>query len=401
MSELSRRVLHARQHVDVRLDEQTIAEGVARLERRILVRRRRLRAASALAVAAGALALAWFGWSRQTGGDVLATRDGSTALSLVAETALSLERESESEVVVALARGAGHFEVARNPARRYRVRAGRVLVQVLGTAFDVRRGEGRVFVRVQRGAVEVTWPEGKTILRAGAERWFSEEVEPSASGRTALEPQALKIEQATEPVDDMAVDSPASSDADVAARAGGVSASDDTRAAPLAKARPSRRARLAPRAPAVEHGRWRELARAGRHREAFQSLGALPIEDCDGLLLAADAARLSGHPREAALHLTSLIERYPNDVRARLAAFTLGRLALHELDQPLLAARSFARAYALDPDGELAADALAREAEAYHRAGDGEGARAAAKRYLSRYPDGARRKELSSYLEAR
>lgn len=393
MSELSRRVLHARQHVDVRLDEQAIAQGVARLERRIVVRRRRVRGASALAVALAALALAWFGWSRHTASDVLATRDGSTAQPLARETALTLERESESEVVVALARGAGHFEVSRKPTRRYRVRAGRVLVQVLGTAFDVRRGEGRVFVRVQRGAVEVAWPEGKTILRAGAERWFAEDAVRPAMARTTSELDGHQ--RATAAALDAERERPAARGDDVVAGEG-ERRTNEHGAVPRAKARRATR-----RTSSAEGTQWRDLARAGRHREAFQSLGALPVEDLDGLLLAADAARLSGHPREAAAHLTQLIERYPHDVRARLAAFTLGRLALHELNQPLLAARSFARAYALDPDGELAADALAREAEAYHRAGDRGGARAAAKRYLARYPEGARRKELSSYLEAR
>jgi transmembrane sensor len=146
---------------------------------------------------------------------------------------------------------------------------------------------------------------------------------------------------------------------------------------------------------------WRELARAGKHHEAFDSLGAAEVEDLDGLLLAADAARLSGHTRAAVDHLTRLVERYPHDARAQLAAFTLGRLALYELSQPRLAARHFARAHALAPAGELAADALAREAEAHYRAGDRAEARSAAERYLARYPSGPRRKQLSSYLRER
>jgi transmembrane sensor len=143
--------------------------------------------------------------------------------------------------------------------------------------------------------------------------------------------------------------------------------------------------------------RWRTLARAGKHQEAFGSLGKKPVEDLPGLLLAADAARLSGHPREAAGFLEQLVQRYPEGATAPLAAFTLGRLALYELKQPALAAKSFARAYTLKPKGPLAEDALAREAEAYHRAGDAERAKSAAQRYLERFPNGSRREELARY----
>jgi hypothetical protein len=46
----------------------------------------------------------------------------------------------------------------------------------------------------------------------------------------------------------------------------------------------------------------------------------------------------------------------------------------------------------------MAEDALAREAEAYHQAGDAERSKSAAKRYLERFPNGARSKELSGYV---
>jgi transmembrane sensor len=142
---------------------------------------------------------------------------------------------------------------------------------------------------------------------------------------------------------------------------------------------------------------WRALARAGKHQEAFGSIGKQPVEDLAGLLLAADAARLSGHPREAVSYLEHIVQRYPASPSAPLAAFALGRLALYELKQPALAAGSFARAYTLDPKGPMAEDALAREAEAYHLAGDAQRSKRAAERYLERWPNGARRKELARY----
>jgi transmembrane sensor len=151
----------------------------------------------------------------------------------------------------------------------------------------------------------------------------------------------------------------------------------------------------------AQRDQWRSLARAGKHQEAFGSLGkqAQVIDDLPGLLLAADAARLSGHPGEAARYLEHLVQRYPQSPHAPLAAFTLGRLSLYELKQPALAARSFGRAYTLDPDGPMAEDALAREAEAYHQAGDAQRSKRAAERYLERFPNGERRSELARYAQ--
>jgi transmembrane sensor len=73
-----------------------------------------------------------------------------------------------------------------------------------------------------------------------------------------------------------------------------------------------------------------------------------------------------------------------------LAAFTLGRVLLEELGQPNEAAAAFARAEALAPRGALAQDAIAREVEAWSRAGEVSRARARAEEYLRRYPEGRR-----------
>jgi transmembrane sensor len=154
-----------------------------------------------------------------------------------------------------------------------------------------------------------------------------------------------------------------------------------------------------PLAAAVPVPSWRSLAQAGKHEEAFGSLGKQTVEDLPGLLLAADAARLSGHPRDAARHLEHLVQHYPQSPHAPLAAFTLGRLSLYELKQTAAAARSFGRAYALDPKGPMAEDALAREAEAYHQAGDAQRSKRAAERYLERFPNGERRSELLGYTQ--
>jgi TolA-binding protein len=137
---------------------------------------------------------------------------------------------------------------------------------------------------------------------------------------------------------------------------------------------------------------WHSLAREGRYHEAYRAMrGSEPDRvraEVDELLLAGDAARLSGHAREAVPFYRAALDRAGKGPRAHLAAFTLGRTLLNELHDPLAAAEAFARAYAAAPRGPLAEEALAREAESWRRAGDATRARAATERYQAAYPQG-------------
>jgi transmembrane sensor len=108
------------------------------------------------------------------------------------------------------------------------------------------------------------------------------------------------------------------------------------------------------------------------------------------LLSAADAARVAGQADEAVTLLRLLLGSHRRDPRAPLAAFTLGRVLMIELDRPREAAAAFAEARALAPRGPFAEDAEAREAEAFDKAGDAAAARARARDYLERYPNGRR-----------
>jgi transmembrane sensor len=110
----------------------------------------------------------------------------------------------------------------------------------------------------------------------------------------------------------------------------------------------------------------------------------------EDLLLAGDVARLSGHAGAAVAPLSRAVELHPEDPRAPLAAFTLGRVHLEDLGAPRDAALAFAGARTLEPDGPLAEDALAREVEAWSRAGETETARTRALTYIQRYPQGRR-----------
>jgi transmembrane sensor len=147
-----------------------------------------------------------------------------------------------------------------------------------------------------------------------------------------------------------------------------------------------------PTATRVRESNWRELAREGDFDRAYKVLARSgpPRDEPAELLLAADVARLSKHPREAVVHLRKLLLRHRRDPRAQLAAFTLGRILLDELGQPNEAAAAFADAEKLAPGGVLAEDAIAREVEAWSRAGQSTRAQHRAEEYLRRYPHGGR-----------
>jgi transmembrane sensor len=354
----------ARGHLVPNADRAQLEANLQLLERRIVRRRRAVQASTA---AAGlALVLGLFLHLQHKADPTLArleTHDGSVATALGASASLVIDKDAPAEVALSLVKGAGHFEVTPNPKRRYRVRAGAVSVEVLGTGFDVTRRGSATEVRVQHGLVRVGWADGSALLHAGESGVFPPPApRPEATPRGPQE--AIPTAQAAADAHTVAPDT----------------------AAPQTRTQ-------APNAEA-----WRKLARAGKHREAFGSLAGQPVDDLQGLLLAADAARLSGHGREAAQYLEKLVTRYPKSEQAKLGAFTLGRLSLYDLADPARAARSFASAYALDPHGPLAEDALAREAEAYHRAGDAVRASSAARRYLEAFPQGTRRTVVSGYL---
>jgi transmembrane sensor len=148
----------------------------------------------------------------------------------------------------------------------------------------------------------------------------------------------------------------------------------------------------APNEPRGTPASWRELARSGKHRRAYEVLAPGDFRDVrdepGDLLLASDVARLSHHSKEAAGLLRRLLAGHGRDPRAPSAAFTLGWVLMNELGRPSEAAAAFARAEALAPRGNLAEDAMARAVEAWVRAGELARAKGEVERYRKRYPQG-------------
>lgn len=308
--------------------------------------------------------------------------DGSVAVLLEEGTVLRVEESSEALLEIGLQKGRARFDVAPNPARLFRVVTAGLRVEVLGTSFTV-GAENRGLVEVHRGRVAVFAGENRHELVAGmsfrldGERSVVAPAEPAQA--TTAPPEAAPVEEET------------------AERA----TLEEEPATPA----PKRRRGVRRAASAVPAGKWRHLAEKGLFSEAYQALeddaAERRIGDLPGLLLAADAARLSGHPAEAAAYLEQALAEHPHEAQASLAAFTLGRIYERELARPIQAAEAFARARALGPSGSLAEDALAHEIECWLRAGRKEQAKARAQLYLAEHPEGRRVERLRGLAEER
>jgi transmembrane sensor len=266
----------------------------------------------------------------------------ASATPLVDGTDLSPTPEGNGRSFV-LRAGKARFVVPHDPSRPFRVQAGDVVVEDLGTEFTVAMAaDGTVTVEVEEGRVRVR--QGAAVL------------DVSAGERREIAPEAVSE----------------------GSSAGG-------RDVP------------APAAPALP--RWRALAESGRYDDAYQALRSAgpgaPRDDATELLVAADAARLGGHPAEAVPYLQRVVRGHARDPRAPLAAFTLGRVLLDDLGRPAEAADAFERARGAG--GVLAEDALAREVEACSRAGDAARARALALEYARAYPAGRRARVVAKF----
>lgn len=260
--------------------------------------------------------------------------DGSQLELLDPATRVVVDEVVRERVSVRLLSGRVRVDVVPRKERAFRVECGLVSVEVLGTAFELRREGERTHVSVLRGRVAVHAPEGSVQLSADEAGWFP---------RVPDEPKPRLQRKST-------------------------------------KAPPS-------------DGNWRAQAQRGDYKRAFELLPIGPDavhDDVESLLLAADAARLSGHPAQAVPFLRQVAERHAKDPRASLAAFTLGGLLLNQLERPREADIAYARARSLSLSATLAQDALARQVEAAQRAGDAPRVRELAREYLRRYPDGRR-----------
>jgi len=259
---------------------------------------------------------------------VVVLHDGSRAEPADADSRLQVVSDRPGDVGVRIERGGARFEVVPNPRRSFVVESGPVRVRVIGTVFSITRTSTGAAIAVEHGLVQVSWAGKQLQLGMGESGVFPP------------------------PAELMAAQSPPQT--------------------------------------APSSAGWRDLAKRGKYHDAYSALrrGRAHVhKEPQDLMLAADVARLSGHPEQAVPHLRAVLQRFPGDPRAPVASFTLGRVLLHDLRQPRQAAAAFHRARTLWPAGPLALDAWASEAEALHAAGERARAAALAARYLDLHPE--------------
>jgi transmembrane sensor len=272
---------------------------------------------------------------------------------------LAIARNEREHIGVRLVSGVAHFDVVPNTRRQFIVAAGSVEVAVVGTVFDVERSQGRVRVSVSRGKVRVRSVGGVALVGAGESTWFEE----LAEGSSEVAPN----------------DAEASNVGVTKAR--------------VPRPKHAQGREEAPRAV------WRSLSQSGDYEGAYQLLaqGTAVEDNSEALMDAADAARLSGHPDASVTYLRKVLRNHRESPVAPLAAFTLGRVLLERLGQPSEAADAFALARSLAPEGSLAQDALAREVEAWSKAGHPHEAYERARLYVANYPQGRRLRAVQLY----
>lgn len=275
-------------------------------------------------------------------GSQLTLADGSS-LRLAAGSTLRRLVDEDARIELEL-EGPASFDVRPDAGRPFIVRVGELELSVLGTRFEVRPSAETLYLSVSEGKVQVA-RKGIVIALVLA----------GESGDFAFE-EAVVINEERPP-----------------------------------KVPPSR---------SPEVNNWRDLARSGEHVAAFEALSRKDAKRPDtpeALMQAADAARLSGHPEQALPYLDRVSRDFAKHPLASLAAFTAGRTRLERLGQPRAAAKSFALARRLAPNGSMAEDALAREVEALSKSGDSAKASEQAQEYLHAYPSGRRMKSVKLY----
>ncbi|MFO0573946.1 MAG: FecR domain-containing protein [Polyangia bacterium] len=365
---------------------------------------------------------------RATGSETLRFTDGSVAQPQGGRSQLVIRDQRPGRTVVEL-RGAARFAVTHNPQRLFRVEAGGVAVEVLGTRFTVEQTGERVHVAVQEGKVRVLWAANYAEVATGQSADFPSQPAPaSAPDPSAAEPAAgqtgpaAPAERAVAPAPsavygpaaELLREPPVRAAAPSRRPSGHTSPGPGPQAAPepavAAAAATAAATRATPPAtlppPVAPTPDWKARASEGDFATAYRLAyeptvpGEGPRQEGLGpgdLLLLADVARLSRHPAAAVPPLLRLLREHGSDPRAPLAAFTLGRVQLDDLGRPREAAESFRRAEDLDPNGPLAQDALAREVEAWSRAGETGRARERASAYVQRYPNGRRLRSVRQY----
>ncbi len=369
-------------------------ERATRMAKTSLVRRPATLGTGLVVAAAAAAVFLWLRPAptmsfrvREEPGQVGAWLVSTTELPVVFSdgTSLTFDRDSVAKVTAVSATGAEveipegrvRAAVVHSAKSRWTMTVGPFAVHVTGTRFDAGwNTRERVFtLDLHEGSVMVDGcaiaPQrvraGSTVrVRCEAGRG---EVEPLVDAPAVVERAAEAGAPDEEPVRAALPDAPSGRTV--------VAATPGT----------SQEARSSPAPPS-----WRELAAQGKSRAALAAALDHFDDEClhdtaADVMLLADQARYAGDVSPARSALLALRARFAGTDRAATAAFLLGRLAF-DAGAFGEASKWFEQASVEAPNGPLARETTGRLIEARENAGEHLAARAAAQRYLQRYPSG-------------
>jgi transmembrane sensor len=323
--------------------------------------------------------------------------DGSRASAVGRDSELIVTEDTLTQVTTELRRGRASFDVVHSERRLFRVVAGPITVVVLGTGFSVERVNGGAWVSVERGRVRVEWPGGVATLGVGQQQLFLAPG-PAPDQRPGGLPAVMPTGAAPSP---LALATPARAGAEPRFEQGVDFPRPITRSSKAVAAAPPMVRHELPVVPPTSPPTEPSPSLVTAPRSPTSVPPAAPGDHTDtveSLLERADEAHSVGHQEEALALFQRIVREHPSDVHAPLAAFTAGRLLLGALGRSREAAQMFAEARRLAPQGVLAPDALAREAESWRSAGNAEAAKACALEYLRAYPTGRHVAGVSRYL---
>jgi transmembrane sensor len=280
--------------------------------------------------------------------------DGSS-ITTSADAKLTLVEATSANMRVALSSGAADFDVRHDPSRTFVVQAGELTIIDTGTRFHVEYAHDGVAVSVSQGSVRLERPAASPANLVAGDSW-------SSSPAPIVPHDTPPIVVTAQPATDAAAAPPPPHD-DLLDRFEALAATDPGGAFDLLG----------------ESGWSSALARATPKQ----------------LFAMGDVARLSGHPRQAALAFDALRTKHRDDARAGLAAMELGRLKQDTLHDPSGADEAYRDAVVLSPDASFREDAEARRVAALESLGSGTACAEARDAYLARYPSGVHAKAVA------
>ncbi len=310
---------------------------------------------------------------------------------------------------VLLERGRAHVSIVHHAETRYRVHAGPYIVSVTGTEFDAQWD-------ATRAALRVSMQEGHvTIAGCGDERSAakSESIELVCAREAEPAPVAMPPVHETPPARTVpatpstppvriprVVPTPSATVASVEPASPAPATEPSGIAAVVSELAPAPES-ASPSGNVALIGRARRSSASGNYNDAFAAVAGNYENLVDNaaesdVWLLADAARLSGHAREATIGYLRVRNRFPHS--GAKAAFFLGRIA-NDSGRLQEAAAWYESSIVEDPKGTLASDAMGRAMEARERTGDLGAARSWAKTYLERFGEGAHAAHAHRLLE--